>query len=111
MKRKISNKLIKQTKKWLRQEGIDFFREVKEKYGCIDAVWNEGEFGKMNEEPERGLKAAIIGTLGSGKIPHAVHFREGRLVRNFMRQSGLCKKWNDLDYDDNWVELIEECIK
>lgn len=87
MKRKIEKGLIEKTKKWLRDEGIQYFRDIKEKYGRIDAVWNE-----------------------TG-IPHAVHFREGMQIRNFMRSSGLCKDFDDHDYDNNWVELIEECIK
>ena len=87
MKKKISKKLIKKTKEWLRKDGITFFRGVKEQYGKINAVWLED------------------------KIPHAVHFREGMRVRNFMRSSGLCEGWDDHDFDNNWINLIKKCIK
>lgn len=79
--------LIQATKDWLRAYGIQFFREIKEKHGRIDAVWNEGG------------------------IPHAVHFREGMAVRNFLRAQPECKDWTDHDLDNNWVEVIEEAIK
>jgi hypothetical protein len=83
----ISNELITTTKNWLQKEGIKFFREIKEKHGKINYCWDE-----------KG-------------IPHPVHFREGMQVRNFIRSTGLCNDWNGLDYDDNWIALIEECIK
>ena len=83
----ISKELVKKTKKWLRETGIEYFQDIKKEHGCIDAVWNDGG------------------------IPHSVHFREGMQVRNFMRQSKLCKNWTDHDYDNNWITLIEKCIK
>ena len=82
----IPKELISKTKEWLGYEGIEDFKSIKKKYGRIDAVWNEGS------------------------IPHAVHFREGMQVRNFMRSTGLCKDWTAHDYDNNWVALIEKCI-
>lgn len=87
MKKPIPKKLVAKTKKFLATEGINFFKGIKQKHGQIDAVWNEGG------------------------IPHAVHFREGMQIRNFMRGTDLCKDWDDHDYDDNWVELIEKAIE
>jgi len=83
----ISQDLIIKTKEWLGSEEVSFFRDLKDKYSTINAVWNEGG------------------------IPHSVHFREGMQVRNFMRENGLCDDWTDHDFDDNWIRLIEEAVK
>ena len=40
-----------------------------------------------------------------------VHLTDGMQVRNFMRQSGQCEEWDAHDLDNNWIELIKECIK
>ena len=88
---KISNELIEATKKWLGQKGIDHFKEIKEKHGRIDAVYNI--------------------ELEYGSIPHSVHFNEGMQIRNFMRSTELCKEWTAHDYDDNWVQLMEKVIE
>ena len=87
MKREITPELVRVTKSWLRDDGLSFFKNVKEKHGEINSVWLEGS------------------------IPHPVHFREGMQVRNFMRSTNLCEGWDAHDYDDNWVELIERCIE
>ena len=87
MKKEIPKKLIKKTKEWLREDGIEFFRDVKKEYGTLNAIWYED------------------------RLPHAVHFQEGMRIRNFMRSTNLCKDWNAHDYDNNWISLIEECIK
>jgi hypothetical protein len=88
-KRDIPPQLIKRTVAWLKPKGIKYFRGIKKKYGCINAVWVEG---------------------GKGGIPHLVHFREGVQVRSFMRSTKLCKDWTDHDYDNNWIDLIEKAI-
>lgn len=80
----ITTEIITKTKEWLGKEGIKFFREVKSKHGKINAVWVDG------------------------LIPHAVHFREGMQVRNFLRSINC--DWTSHEYDDNWVKVIEECI-
>jgi len=87
MKKQLSNEFISETKNWLGDNGIKHFTEIKDKHGEIAAVWN------------------------SNGISYIVHFHEGMRVRNFMRNSGFCVDWNDHDFDNNWVNLIEECIK
>lgn len=79
--------IAKELKMFLGKEGIEFFRETKETYGEIAAVWNEGG------------------------IPHSVHFREGMQVRNFLRTLDRFKGWSGVDLDDIWVEFVEEAIK
>ena len=84
MKPTYDNDLIQKVQKWLGKKGISFFLNIKEKYGRIDAIWDEGG------------------------IPHAVHFREGMQVRNFLRDH---VDWDAHQLDNTWVEIIEEAIK
>ncbi len=81
----ITEELVAGIRAWLGPKGIEFFRQVKEEHGRVDAVWDEGG------------------------IPHAVHFREGMKVRNQMRQLTNFA-WTDHQYDDHWVEVIERAI-
>lgn len=78
--------LIPELKKWLGVNGINFFKELMQKYGRVNAVWDEGG------------------------IPHCVHFREGMQVRNKLREL-TDGKWSTHEYDNTWTEIIEECIK
>lgn len=80
----IPRELIDKTREWLGEDGISFFKEMKEKHGEYAAVF----------------------TLDCG-IPYAVHFNEGMAVRNFMRESGLCEDWTCHEFDDNWENLIK----
>jgi hypothetical protein len=77
--------LIDQLREWLKPEGINHFKQIKEKYGKISAIWDEDG------------------------IPHCVHFREGMQVRNQLRI--LIPNMSDHWYDDNWEILIEKTIK
>ena len=78
------DELIQKLRKWLKKDGIKFFRDVRAKHGRIDAVWMEGN------------------------LPHPVHFREGMQVRNFLRQH---VKWGAHKLDNEWVGLIEKAIE
>jgi len=78
--------LILEMKAWLGEDGLSFFAKIKEEYGKVNAVWIE-----------RG-------------IPHPVHFREGMLVRNKLRVLTQ-GSWTTNEYDNTWVDIIEECIK
>lgn len=77
--------LIPDMRVWLGEDGLDFFRNVKKVHGQLNACWLEDN------------------------IPHSVHFREGMLVRNKLREltNGT---WSSHEYDDTWVDVIEECI-
>jgi hypothetical protein len=77
--------IVNKLKKWLGKNGIQFFTEVKEKYGRINAFW-----------------------LEEGEIPHAVHFREGMAVRNYLR---TFLDWDAHKLDNEWVALVEEAIQ
>jgi len=86
LEREIPSGLVEKTRTWLGKKGIDFFKEMKEKHGEYAAVFMEG------------------------RLPHAVHFREGMQVRNFMRKNG-CENWDAHDLDDSWVSLITEVVE
>lgn len=78
---------VNQLKDFLREDGINFFKELKEKRDEINCVYMEG------------------------RIPHPVHFREGMQIRNFMRSIGF-KDETDFDIIENhWVDFVEEAIK
>lgn len=85
--KEITEELVEKTKEFLGSDGINWFREIKQKHGCIDACWNEGG------------------------IPYSVHFNDGMQVRNFMRGTGLCEDWDCHDFDNNWVALVERCLE
>lgn len=82
----VTEELISDIREWLGSDGVDFFRQIKENHGRIDACWNEGG------------------------IPHPVHFREGMQIRNKMRELTNFS-WTDHDYDNHWVEVIEKAIQ
>jgi len=89
---KVTNGLVNAVEEFLGIDGIDFFKEIREKYGKVDAIWNE-YFKSVN----------IV-------VPHIVHFMEGMMVRNFMRESGLCKGWTCIDFDDNWITVVNAVL-
>jgi hypothetical protein len=78
--------LIPQLQEWLGEKGIGFFKRLKNEYGTVNAIWSEGG------------------------IPHVVHFREGIQIRNKLRDL-TNNSWSCHEYDNTWVEIIEECIK
>jgi len=79
--------LVDKVKNWLGDDGLAFFKEMKEKHGEYSPVFLIGE--------------------GKFSMPYAVHFNEGMSIRNFMRNTGLCDDWTHNDLDDNWVRVIE----
>ena len=79
--------IVESVRRWLGDDGIKFFTNLKKKHGRVDAVYME-----------QG-------------IPHPVHLREGMQVRNFLRGLDECKDWDAHKLDDNWVSIIEEVIK
>ncbi len=99
--------LRKKLRKWLGENGISFFRKVKEKYGRVDACWVEGDFDDGSDGMTE-LRKAIEETQHP-PIPHPVHFREGMQVRNFLRAI-YGKTWNDHDYDNRWADLVDDAI-
>lgn len=95
-------------RKWLGEDGISFFRKVKEKYGRVDACWVEGDFDDGSENMTELRKA--LHQCRHPSIPHSVHFREGMQVRNFLRTI-FGDTWTAHDYDNRWATLVEEAIE
>ena len=84
--------LIEKLKIYLGKDGIRFFGHLYGLTGTCSPVL------KLNCERKH--------------IPsHSVHFREGMVVRNFLRGQDECKDWDSHDYDNNWCELVEIIVK
>ena len=77
--------IVSQLRQWLGNSGVKQFKQWREKHGTVSPV------------------------LFYGSFPHAVHFREGMQVRNFLR-AYFGTRWTDHEYDDNWQWLVEEAI-
>ena len=72
---------------YLGEDGKEFFNEMIEEHGEIAPVFMEDGY------------------------PHSVHFREGMAVRNFLRGLEQTNSWSSHDFDNKWVEMVEEAIK
>jgi hypothetical protein len=77
----IRPEMVEALKGFLGSEGIKHFTKIYEKHGTLMAVEQHGRY------------------------PHAIHFREGMMVRNFLRSTGLCENWDAHDYDNRWEEV------
>jgi hypothetical protein len=78
--------LVEQIRAWLGEQGVTFFRNLKESHGRVDAIWMEGS------------------------VPHIVHFREGMQVRNKLREL-TNNEWTAHEYDDRWIGIVEQAIQ
>lgn len=85
-----TEEIVKQLREALGAEGIAHFRFIYEKYGTVNAIWKVGE--------------------GSSAFPHPVHFREGMVVRNMLREI-TDYSWTIDEYDGRWAELTEKAIE
>ena len=83
---------VAKLRKWLGDDGRDFFTELKKNFGNI------------------GTAILFEGKKVMGGIPHPVHFREGMQVRNFLRTLPECKDWDAHDLDNNWASLVEKAL-
>jgi hypothetical protein len=72
---------------FLGEDGLGFFKEMVEEHGEVSPVFMKGG------------------------LPHAVHFREGMQVRNFLRSIEECDGWTTDDFDDTWATIVEDAIK
>jgi len=57
---------------------------------------------------DEGITAFTKIVLGSDLI--YFHFTAGMDVRNFLRDTTLCKNWNPHDFDNNWQKIIMKAI-
>lgn len=102
MKKEFSDTLVVACKIWLGKEGLEYFCGLKEEYGTISPVIVEELYTdeELKEDLNRKQK----------KIPYPVHFREGMQVRNWMRRQGETDDWDDHDYDETWIPLVEAVV-
>ena len=82
----ITDEIVEALRCHLGEEGINFFTDIFKNYGTLIAIeWH-------------------------GPYPHAIHFREGMRIRNFLRSTGLCVDWDAHDYDNRWeVATLRAC--
>jgi len=78
----MNQKLIELTKEFLGEDGIAKFQKWYDEYSTVSPVYKEDN------------------------IIYPVHFREGVVIRNFMRRSIFCKGWKDEDFESNWPILV-----
>jgi len=78
---------------WLGKDGRHFFRTLAKFYkGDVIPVI------KLNRS-KRFLPC------------HAIHFREGMSVRNFLRGLDECKDWTHEQFENDYVDYIKEAMK
>ena len=104
--------LINRLRAWLGDDGIGFFRRVRDEYGTLNAVWPEPMVGQSGSFPfgvpskhnPDGPRPPIR------VMPHPVHLREGISVRNWLRTQPETAGWTDHDYDDRWQDVVLRAI-
>ena len=88
----IPAKLVQFTKNKLGHDKIVFYRMLKEKYGTIDASWQD-----------------------ENNSLHIVSNCEGKEVKDFMFKQipnfPEMKNWKRKDVEENWINLIEKVLK
>ena len=87
--------LISLTKDWLGEKGIQYFQDVKQLHGTVDAIWME----------------PIVADDIPQFIPRSVFHQEGKSLRKFMKTIDVCKDWSEKDIENRWLWLVEESIK
>ena len=63
-----------------------------------------------SETPIRGA-AETVGWVQENGIPHLVHFREGMVIRNFLRRQRFTRHWDSHRLDNEWATIIEITLK
>lgn len=84
--------LVDKVYEWIGEENVRYFKHLKGLTGTVSPVL------KLN------MKRKFIPA-------HPVHLREGMQIRNFMRRQPECENWGDHEFDENWIKVIESCIK
>jgi hypothetical protein len=97
-----SSSLVQELRTFLGEEGLSFFRELKEEHDTVSPILTIELGGGGGGEVENGAKKR--------KIPYPVHFHEGRQIRNWMRRQKETANKGDPYYDDDWMSLIEMAL-
>lgn len=108
---KVTEEIVEYLRKDMPDMYKEFFRALKKYRGNLNEVLfhKELEYLHNGEIPP----AEVLESVGMNRpiIPHPVHFREGKAVRNSLRKCEHCKDWSDHDFDDNWAEAVEKAIE
>jgi len=59
---------------------------------------------------EKGQKYFTTVWLKEGDLI-SCHFFEGMQVRNWLRKQDECKDWDSHKLDNNWMEIVQECLR
>lgn len=95
----MNQKVIEKLHEWLGPKGRHFFRTCAKLY-------------KGDVIPVIRVRIDTISPLARFQImPHAVHFREGMQVRNFLRALPECKDWTFEMIEEGYVDYIKEAMK
>lgn len=86
--------VVQQLQTWLGIKGIQYFQDVKELHGTLDAVWMEP------------VEADMIPQY----IPRSIDSQEGKSLRTFMKTLDECKDWKEKDFEEQWMPVLEKCI-
>jgi len=110
-KRTITKEMVAFVRENMSDEMLLFFRTVKKHKGKVDATIRLVDVKAFvkGEDPPKMPPFARCGY--SWRAPHPIHFREGMQIRNWLRESGLCKDWSDHDLDNNWARVVEKAIE
>ena len=87
--------LILQTRQWLGNKGIEYFKDIKSMHGTLDAIWMEQ------------IEVDDIVQF----LPRSIKGQEGKSLRRFLNTIPMGDKWADEHFETKWEWLIEESIK
>jgi hypothetical protein len=110
----ITDEMVAYIRERLGEDGIDFFRIVKQHKGKLNCVLTADErqyIAENGEAPPKQSNEIGAAALREAAGPHPIHLREGMWVRNRLRDSGLCRDWSDHDFDNNWARVVERVIE
>lgn len=86
--------VVSQIQRWLGARGIEYFQEVKELHGTLDAYWME----------------PIVADYIQQFVPRSINAQEGKMLRTFMKTLDECKEWDEEDFENQWIPMLEKCI-
>jgi hypothetical protein len=108
--RTITKEMVDHVRKNMTEGMLNLFRKLKEHHNGPKSVISTKavyHYCRGEDIPSRSGRPV----RGPRLIPHPVHFREGMQIRNWLRESGLCKDWSDHDLDNNWHRVVNKIIE
>lgn len=87
--------IVLQLTSWLGVEGVLHFKTIKENQGRIDAQW---------------MELGITPDFVTQYIPRSTIAQEKPNVIEFLKTLELCNDWDDEDFDNKWVPLLDDVV-